>query len=93
MNPDLHMADDLKTTGKGNMFVVFGEPDIEIRRLDGDRMEVEVKGIDVFDPNTGDVRSDDTSALPRGSSTPTTTRRASSSATPTSSVPTTPTSR
>ncbi len=35
MNPDLHMADDLKTTGKGNLFVVFGEPDIEIRRLDG----------------------------------------------------------
>jgi adenine-specific DNA-methyltransferase len=63
MNPDLHMADDLKTTGKGNLFVVFGEPDIEIRRLDGDRMEVEVKGIDVFDPNTGDVRSDDTSGI------------------------------
>lgn len=63
MNPDLHMADDLKTTGKGNLFVVFGEPDIEIRRLDGDRMEVEVKGIDVFDPNTGEVRSDDTSGI------------------------------
>lgn len=63
MNPDLHMADDLKTTGKGNLFVVFGEPDIEIRRLDGDRLEVEVKGIDVFDPNTGDVRSDDTSGI------------------------------
>nr|WP_246697018.1 DNA methyltransferase [Methylobacterium planeticum] len=63
MNPDLHMADDLKTTGKGNLFVVFGEPDIEIRRLDGDRLEVEVKGIDVFDPNTGDVRSNDTSGI------------------------------
>lgn len=63
MNPDLHMADDLKTTGKGNLFVVFGEPDIEIRRLDGDRLEVEVKGVDVFDPNTGDVRSDDTSGI------------------------------
>ncbi|WP_255538656.1 DNA methyltransferase [Methylorubrum sp. DB1722] len=63
MNPDLHMADDLKTTGKGNLFVVFGEPDIDIRRLDGDRMEVEVRGIDVFDPNTGEVRSDDTSGI------------------------------
>ena len=63
MNPDLHMADDLKTTGAGNLFVVFGEPDIDIRRLDGDRMEVEVKGIDVFDPNTGEVRSDDTSGI------------------------------
>ena len=30
MNADLHMADELKNTGKGNLFVVFGEPDIEI---------------------------------------------------------------
>jgi len=30
MNADLHMADDLKNTGKGNLFVIFGEPDIEV---------------------------------------------------------------
>ncbi len=30
MNADLHMADDLKNTGKGNLFVIFGEPDIDI---------------------------------------------------------------
>ena len=30
MNPDLHMADELKNTGAGNLFVVFGEPDIEV---------------------------------------------------------------
>jgi adenine-specific DNA-methyltransferase len=59
MNPDLHMADDLKNTGKGNLFVVFGEPDIEIRHLDGGRIEVQVKGVDVFDPNTGEIRSND----------------------------------
>jgi len=59
MNPDLHMADDLKNTGKGNLFVVFGEPDIEIRHLDGGMIEVQVKGIDVFDPNTGKIRSND----------------------------------
>jgi adenine-specific DNA-methyltransferase len=59
MNPDLHMADDLKNTGKGNLFVIFGEPDIEIRHLDGGMIEVEVKGVDVFDPNTGEIRSDD----------------------------------
>jgi adenine-specific DNA-methyltransferase len=59
MNPDLHMADDLKNTGKGNLFVVFGEPDIEIRHLDGGMIEVQVKGIDVFDPNTGQFRSND----------------------------------
>jgi adenine-specific DNA-methyltransferase len=59
MNPDLHMADDLKNTGKGNLFVVFGEPDIDVRHLDGGMIEVQVKGVDVFDPNTGEIRSDD----------------------------------
>ena len=57
MNPDLHMADELKNTGAGNMFVVFGEPDVEVRRVDGDQIEVEIKGVDVFDPQTGEVRS------------------------------------
>ncbi len=57
MNPDLHMSDDLKNTGKGNLFVVFGEPDIEWR-FDGDgNMVVEVLGIDVYDPKTGGVRA------------------------------------
>jgi adenine-specific DNA-methyltransferase len=59
MNPDLHMADDLKNTGKGNLFVVFGEPDIEIRHQDGGMIEVQVRGVDVFDPNTGEIRSND----------------------------------
>ncbi len=30
MNADLHMAGDLKNTGKGNLFVIFGEPDIAV---------------------------------------------------------------
>ena len=30
MNADLHLAEDLKNTGKGNLFVVFGEPDIAL---------------------------------------------------------------
>ena len=67
MNPDLHMAGELKTTGKGNLFVVFGEPDIEIETVRdatiGDALRVKVKGIDVFDPNTGDIRSDDTDGI------------------------------
>lgn len=58
MNADLHMADDLKNTGKGNLFVVFGEPDIEIKPLKSDKIQVKVKGVDVFHPNTGEVRSD-----------------------------------
>jgi adenine-specific DNA-methyltransferase len=63
MNPDLHMADDLKTTGRGNMFVVFGEPDIDIDRLAGDQLRVRVNGIDVFDPNTGEIRSNDVKGI------------------------------
>jgi len=58
MNADLHMAEDLKNTGKGNLFVIFGEPDIEILPAEGDRLQVKIKGVDVFHPNTGEVRSD-----------------------------------
>jgi adenine-specific DNA-methyltransferase len=62
MNADLHMAEDLKNTGKGNLFVIFGEPDIAIldAGADGepDQIRVKVNGVDVFHPNTGEVRSD-----------------------------------
>jgi adenine-specific DNA-methyltransferase len=63
MNPDLHMAEELKNTGKGNLFVVFGEPDIDIKTEQDGNLRVQVKGIDVFDPNTGDIRSNDTDAI------------------------------
>ena len=58
MNADLHMADDLKNTGKGNLFVIFGEPDIDVLNVGDDQFQVRVKGVDVFHPNTGEVRSD-----------------------------------
>jgi adenine-specific DNA-methyltransferase len=58
MNADLHMADDLKNTGKGNLFVIFGEPDIEVLPVPGGQIQVKVNGVDVFHPNTGEVRSD-----------------------------------
>jgi adenine-specific DNA-methyltransferase len=58
MNADLHMADDLKNTGKGNLFVIFGEPDIEILEADDNQIQVKVNGVDVFHPSTGEVRSD-----------------------------------
>jgi adenine-specific DNA-methyltransferase len=58
MNADLHMGGDLKPTGKANLFVVFGEPDIDILHDDDGRVRVHVRGVDVFDPTTGDVRSD-----------------------------------
>lgn len=58
MNADLHMADDLKNTGKGNLFVIFGEPDIEILDAAENQIRVKINGVDVFHPNTGEVRSD-----------------------------------
>ena len=63
MNADLHMAGDLKNTGKGNLFVIFGEPDIDILPVPthGDepgQIQVRVNGVDVFHPNTGEIRSD-----------------------------------
>ncbi len=58
MNADLHMAEDLKNTGKGNLFVIFGEPDITILPADGGRVRVKINGVDVFDPTSGEVRSD-----------------------------------
>ena len=57
MNQDLRMADKLKATGAGNLFVVFGEPDIAIHKLKDDMLKVEIKGMDIFDPTTGEVRS------------------------------------
>ncbi|MCA3134680.1 MAG: site-specific DNA-methyltransferase [Rhodocyclaceae bacterium] len=58
MNADLHMAKDLKTTGKGNLFVIFGEPDIDVLPAEDGRIRVKVNGVDVFHPQTGEVRSD-----------------------------------
>lgn len=58
MNADLHMAEDLKNTGKGNLFVIFGEPDVEILEEKDGKRRVKVKGVDVFKPQTGEVVSD-----------------------------------
>jgi adenine-specific DNA-methyltransferase len=58
MNADLHMAEDLKTTSKANLFVIFGEPDITLLPEPDGKLRVKVNGVDVFDPSTGEVRSD-----------------------------------
>ena len=58
MNADLHMAGDLKNTGKGNLFVIFGEPDIDVLDVDDGNLQVRINGVDVFHPNTGEVHSD-----------------------------------
>ena len=57
MNADLHMADDLKNTGKGNLFVIFGEPDIDLITEKDGKVRVKVIGVDVFKPQTGEVVS------------------------------------
>jgi adenine-specific DNA-methyltransferase len=57
MNADLHMAEDLKNTGKGNLFVIFGEPDIDLIPEKDGKVRVKVNGVDVFKPQTGEVVS------------------------------------
>ena len=63
VNADLHVAGDLKNTGNGNLFVIFGEPDIEIIPVQDNgtgarQIQVKVNGVNVFHPNTGEIRSD-----------------------------------
>ena len=60
MNADLHMAADLKNTGKGNLFVIFGEPDIIIFPTENGQYLIKVNGVDVFHPQTGEIRSHNT---------------------------------
>ena len=63
MNADLHMASDLKATDKGNLFVVFGEPDMKQIEDEDGRLRVRLKGVDVFDPSSGEVRSDNADGI------------------------------
>ena len=58
MNPDLAMDDELlKKTGAGNLFMVFGEPDVEIKKQKNGQYVAKIKGVDVYDPTTGQIRS------------------------------------
>ena len=58
MNPDLAMGDELlKKTGAGNLFMVFGEPDVDITPQADGQLVIEIKGVDVYDPTTGQIRN------------------------------------
>ena len=58
MNPDLAMGDELlKKTGAANLFMIFGEPDLAITTQKDGKLVVEVKGLDIYDPTTGEIRS------------------------------------
>jgi adenine-specific DNA-methyltransferase len=64
MNPDLSMGDVLlKKTGSGNLFMVFGEPDIALHKEKDGRLVIELRGVDVYDPTTGEVRSHSTNDI------------------------------
>ena len=68
MNADLHMADTLKEDSKGNLFVVFGEPDISVEDAGQDSnsealISIKIHGVDIFNPATGQVQSDDTEGI------------------------------
>jgi adenine-specific DNA-methyltransferase len=58
MNADLHMSEDLKKTDKANLFVIFGEPDIDVIEQPEAMIALRINGVDVFHPATGEVRSD-----------------------------------
>jgi len=63
MNAELHMGDQLKSTGAGNLFVIFGEPDIDILPADNGQIQVKINGVDVFHPSSGEVRSDNADGI------------------------------
>jgi len=64
MTPELYMGDELlKITGAGNLFMVFGEPDVIINKQQDGKFTVEIKGLDIYDPTTGQVRSNSTNDI------------------------------
>ena len=82
--PDLVMGDLLKTMRSSQIFSVTGLPDVAIKQLPPeerggpDRYQVELRGLDVFDPTTMTVEHGAASNVPAWSWTRTTTSCASS---------------
>ncbi len=61
INPDLQMGNLLlKKSGIGNLFMVFGEPDVEVTPQPDGKLTVTIKGVDIYDPTTGEIRSSTT---------------------------------
>ncbi|WP_199504751.1 site-specific DNA-methyltransferase [Qipengyuania sp. YIM B01966] len=56
INPDLHMP-DLANTGAGNLFTVFGEPDIVVHDEGDGMISIEVQGVDMY--KGGQIESGD----------------------------------
>jgi len=54
INADLLMGNLLKTSKSSQVFSVFGKPDVTLSPPSADGYTVTVKGVDIYDPNTGD---------------------------------------
>lgn len=64
VNPDLTMGEELlKKTNSANLFMVFGEPDLHVHKLKNGKVQVEIKGVDIYDPTTGVIRSASTDEI------------------------------
>ena len=64
MNPDLLLGEELlKKTGSGNLFMVFGEPDVTINHQEDGKITVQLNGLDIYDPTTGEIRSNSTNDI------------------------------
>ena len=59
MNNDLQagLREELKNTGTGNIFMVFGEPDIKVAKTEKNKIKIKINGLDVYDPTTGSIRN------------------------------------
>ncbi len=55
MSPDILMQDLLKTTKTSQIFTIFGQPDVDIKKQKDGSIMIELKGVDIYDPVEGTV--------------------------------------
>jgi adenine-specific DNA-methyltransferase len=55
--PDVLVGDLLKTTRASQIFTVFGQPDVHVEKQKDGTYRVELRGVDIYDPLTGEVHS------------------------------------
>jgi adenine-specific DNA-methyltransferase len=56
--PDVLVGDLLKTTRASQIFTVFGQPDVQVTQQKDGTYIVELRGVDIYDPLTGEVHSE-----------------------------------
>jgi adenine-specific DNA-methyltransferase len=55
--PDVLVGDLLKTTRASQIFTVFGQPDVRVEKQKDGTYRVELRGVDIYDPLSGEVHS------------------------------------